>query len=47
MTPEVTLRTTNQIESKFITAPLPKFNINRISENIVNDKYNKNPIEKL
>jgi len=46
-TTEVTLRTINQIESKFITAHLPKFNINRISENVVNNKYNKNPIEKL
>jgi len=42
-TSEITLKTTNQIKSKFITAHLPKFNINRISENIVNNKYNKNP----
>jgi len=47
ITPEVTLKTRSQIESKFITAHLPKFNITRISENIVNDKDNKNPIERL
>jgi len=46
-TPDVTLKTTNQIESKFITAHLPKYNINQISEKIVNNKYNKKQIEKL
>jgi len=34
-TPEVTLKTTDQLESKFIAAHLPKFNINRISEKIL------------
>jgi len=42
-TAQITLKTTNQLESKFITAHLPKFNINRISENI----DNKYPIEKF
>jgi len=47
LTPDVTLKTRSQIESKFITAHLPKFNITRISENIVNNKDTKNTIEKL
>jgi len=47
LTPEVTLKTTSQIESKFITAHLPKFNINRISENNANVKASIKSIGKL